>query len=71
MAVASYWYYVKVGRTTHTAIVLYHFYSFSVAELNNIESENEVFAEEFSCEDSDYGDSNDEDIKQLYISQVK
>ena len=30
------------------------FYSFSVEELNNIESEDEVFAQEFSCEESDF-----------------
>ena len=44
---------------------------FSPAELNNIEGEDEVFAKEFSCQGSDYGDSNDEDIEQLYIWQVK
>ena len=48
-----------------------YFHSFSAAELNNIESENDVFAKEFSCEDSDFGDSDDEDIDQLYIWQVK
>ena len=74
MAVASYGCYEKVCRTMRTAIVSYllkYFYSFSVAELNNIESEDEVFAQEFSCEESDYGDSDDEDIEQLYIWQVK
>ena len=57
-----------------TAIVsclLKYFYYFSAAELNNIESEDEVFAQEFSYEESDYGDSDDEDIEQLYIWQVK
>ena len=47
MAVASYCYYEKVRRMMHTAIVLYllkYFYSFSGAELNNIESEDKVFA---------------------------
>ena len=47
MAVVSYCYYEKVRRTMRTAIVSYllkYFYSFSVAELNNIESEDEVFA---------------------------
>ena len=44
---------------------------FSPAELNNIENEDEVFAQEFSCEESDYGDGDDEDIEQLYIWQVK
>ena len=32
---------------------------------------DEVFAQEFSYEESDYGDSDDEDIKQLYIWLVK
>ena len=74
MAVASYCYYEKVHRTMRTAILsclLKYFYSFSAAELNNIESEDEVFAQEFSCEESDYGDNDDEDIEQLYIRQVK
>ena len=51
MAEASYCYYEKVRRTMRTTIVSYllkYFYSFSVAELNNIESEDEVFAQEFS-----------------------
>ena len=34
--------------------LLKYFYSFSTAELNNIESEDEVFAQEFSCEESDF-----------------
>ena len=58
----------------HAAIVPYllqYFYSFSAAELNNIESEDKVFAQEFSCEKSDYRDSDEEDIEQLYIWQVK
>ena len=74
MAVASCCYYEKVRRTMRTAIVSYLlkcFYSFSAAELNNIESEDEVFVQEFSCEESDYGDSDDEDIEQLYIWQVE
>ena len=65
MAVASYCYYEKVRRTMHTAIISYllkYFYYFSAVELNNIESEDEVFAQKFSWEESDYGDSNDEDI---------
>ena len=73
MAVVSYCYYEKVRRTIRTAIILYilkHFF-FSPAELNNIENEDEVFAQEFSCEESDYGDGDDEDIEQLYIWQVK
>ena len=46
MAVASYCYYEKVRRKIGTAIVshvLKYFYSFSAAELNNNESEDEVF----------------------------
>ena len=68
MAVASYCYYEKVRRTMCTAIVSYlykYFYSFSSAELNNIEREDEVFTKEFSCKENDYGDSDDEDIEQL------
>ena len=48
-----------------TAIVsclLKYFYYFSAAELNNIESEDGVLVQEFSYEESDYGDSDDEDI---------
>ena len=61
----------NIMRTAIISYLLKYFYSFSAAELNNIESENDVFAKEFSCEDSDFGDSNDEDIDQLYIWQVK
>ena len=46
MAVASYCFYEKVRRTMRTVIISYllkYFYSFSAAELNNIESEDEVF----------------------------
>ena len=50
-------------------MLLKYFYSFSAAELNNIESEDEI--QKFSCEESNYGDSNDEDIEQMYIWQVK
>ena len=74
MFVASYFYHEKVRRTMHTVTVSYllkYFYSFSAAELKNIESGDKVFVLEFSCEESDYGDSDDEDIKQLYIWQVK
>ena len=49
-------------RIAIVSYLLKYFYSFSAAELNNIESEDEVFAEEFSCEESDYGDSDDENI---------
>ena len=74
MSVASYFYHEKVRRTMHTVTVSYllkYFYSFSAAELKNIESGDKVFVLEFSCEESDYGDSDDEYIKQLYIWQVK
>ena len=43
MDVASYCYYEKARRTMNTAIVSYllkHFYSFSAAELNDIESQS-------------------------------
>ena len=72
MAVVSYCHYEKVRRTMRTAIISYlleYFYSFSAAGLVNIESEDEV--QKFSYEESDYGDSDDEDIEQLYIWQVK
>ena len=65
MAVASYCYYEKVRRTMRTAIVSYllkYFYSFSAAELNNIEREGRSFCLGFSCKESDYGDRNDENI---------
>ena len=48
-----------------TAIVshpLKYFYYFLAAGLNDIESEDKVFAQEFSYEENDYVDSNDEDI---------
>ena len=65
LAVVSYCYYEKVRRTIGTVVVLYllkYFYSFSAAELNNNESEDEVFTQEFLYEKSDYVDSRDEDI---------
>ena len=74
MVVVSYWYYEKMRRTMCTAIVshlLNYFHSFSAAVLNNIESEHEVFGQEFSCEESNYGQSDGEDIEKLYICQVK
>ena len=61
MDVASYCYYEQMRRTMHTAIVSY-FYSFSAVELNNIVSEDEVFAQEFSYKESDFWDSDDEGI---------
>ena len=47
VAVASYCSYEKVRRTMRTAVLSYlldYFYSFSAAELNNIESVVEVVA---------------------------
>ena len=43
-------------------MLLKYFYSFSAAELNNIESEDDVCAQEFLFKQSDYGNSNNEDI---------
>ena len=37
------------------------FILFSAAELSSIEREDDIFAQEFSDEESDYGDSDDED----------
>ena len=68
------YFFLLVCRAMCTAIVSYllkYFYSFSVAELNNIESEDEVFVLELSCKESDYGGSDDEDTEQLYIRQAK
>ena len=53
-----------------TAIVSY-FYSFSAVELNNIENEDDVFAQECSYEQSCFWNSDDEYIKQLYSWQFK
>ena len=50
MAVISYCYYEKLRRTIGTAIVSYllkYCYSFSAAELNNTESEDEVLVWNF------------------------
>ena len=52
---------LRKGAQNECALLKY-FYSFSAAELNNIESENDVFAPEFLYKESDYGDTNDEDI---------
>ena len=43
-------------------VLLKYFYSFSAVELNNIESEDKVFAQEFPCEESDFWDWDDEYI---------
>ena len=40
------------GRRTNA--LLKDFYSFSTAGLNNIESEDDVFAQEFLCEESNF-----------------
>ena len=50
---------LKIGKFK---INLKYFYFFPAAELNNIERDNKAFAQEFSDEETDYGDSNDEDI---------
>ena len=42
--------------------LLKYLYSFLAAELNNIQSEDNVFAQEFLCKQSDYEGSSDEDI---------
>ena len=63
-------YHGKVCRTMRTAIrsnLFKNFHSFSAIELNNIGSDDEVFVWEFSGKQSNYGDNDDEDIKQLYI----
>ena len=49
-------------RTAIVSYLLNYFYSFSVPELNNIGSEDEAFAQEFSYKKCHYGDSDDEDI---------
>ena len=61
MDLPSYCYYEKVHTTMRTAIASY-FHSFSAAELNNIQSVDEVFAQEYSYEENDFWDSNDEHI---------
>ena len=51
MGVASYCCYEKGCRTN---ALLKYFYSFSIAELNNIGSEDKVFSQEFSCKESNF-----------------
>ena len=60
MDVASYWFYEKGRRTDARSLSI--FILFSTAEPNNIESEDEVFAQEFSRENSDFWDCDDEYI---------
>ena len=43
-------------------LLLKYFHSFSAAELNNIDSEDDVLAQEFLCEERDFWDSDDEYI---------
>ena len=52
MAVASYCDYEKARRANALSIFI----------LFNTESQDKVFAQEFWCKESDYGDSSDEDI---------
>ena len=67
MGVASYCYYEKAPRTMNTATVshllsifiLFQLWSWKVLTA-------ELFAQEFSYEESDYGDSDEEDIEQLF-----
>ena len=56
MAAACYCYCAQNECT-----LLKFFYSFSATELNDIEIEDEDFAQEFSYEKSDYGNGNDGD----------
>ena len=52
--------YCLVLTTGYSRSILKYFYSFSAAELNSIESEDDIFTLEFSDEESD-NDSDDED----------
>ena len=47
-------------KSGYSRSILKYFYSFSAAELNSIESEDDIFTQEFSDEESD-NDSDDED----------
>ena len=49
-------------KSGYSRSILKYFYSFSAAELKSIESEDDVFAQEFSDKESDYGNGDDEDI---------
>ena len=49
-------------KSGYPGSILKYLHSFSAAELNSIESEENVFVQEFPDEESDYGDSDDEDI---------
>ena len=52
---------LRKGAQNECALLKY-FYSFSAADLNKIESNKDVFAQEFSCEKSHFSDSDDEYI---------
>ena len=60
MNMASYWYYEKGRRTNACSLSIFIF--FSAPELNNIDSEDELFAKAFSCEESDFWNSDNEYI---------
>ena len=47
-------------KSGYSRSVVKYFYSFLAPELNSIESEDDIFAQEYSDEESDYGDSDDE-----------
>ena len=49
-------------KSGYSRSILKYFYSLSAAELKSIESEDDVFAQEFSDKESDYGNSDEEDI---------
>ena len=57
-------------RTAIVSYLLKYFVSFSATELNNIESEDEVSAQEFSYEESNYGDSNDSNDSNCIASRL-
>ena len=72
MDVASYCYYEKGSRTNARSLsifILFQLQSWIILRVrtmfllrNNIESENDVFAQELSCEETDFWDSDDEYI---------
>ena len=45
---------VIIKRGQNECALLKYFYSFLAAELNDTQSENDVFAKEFSCEERDF-----------------
>ena len=48
-------------KSGYSRSILKYFYSFSTAELNSIESEDDIFAKEFSDEESDDYSDDEED----------